>query len=87
MGCCMEYYRARFVTWAGRFSWRGGSRRGDANGTSGDCLGFTVLSSMVLAVLLVIVGVEQKPVTFVELENTATFMYWVRQESELRNTM
>jgi len=31
------------------------SRRGDANGTSGDCLDLTVLSSMVLAVLLVIV--------------------------------
>ena len=58
MGCYLEDYRARVGNWAGRFSWRGVSRRDDANGTAGDCLGLTVLSSMVLAVLLVIVGVE-----------------------------
>ena len=57
-------------TWAGRFSWRGVSRRGDVNGTTGDCLGLTVLSSTVLAVLLMIGGIEQNPVPVVEVKNT-----------------
>jgi hypothetical protein len=47
-----------YLGWEILVAWRGVSRRGDANGTAGDCLGLTVLSSMVLAVLLVIVGVE-----------------------------
>ena len=46
------------------------SRRGFANGRSGDCLVLTVLISMILAMLLVIGGVEQNPVPVVELENT-----------------
>ena len=46
------------------------SRRGDANGTTGDCLGFTVLSSTVLALLLIIGGIEQNPCPDVEVENT-----------------
>jgi len=50
------------------------SRRGDANGTSGDCLVLTVLSSMVLAVLLIIGGVEQNPCPVVEVENTVRFL-------------
>ena len=54
----------RVGTWAGRFSWCGVSRCGDTNGTSGDCLGLTVQSSMVLAVLLVIGGVERILVLF-----------------------
>jgi hypothetical protein len=70
MGCYLEDYRARVGTWAGRYSWRGFSRRGDANGTSGNCLGLTVLSSMVLVVLLIIGGVEQNPGPDVEVENT-----------------
>jgi len=70
MGCYLEDYSARVGTGAGRFSWRGVSRRGDANGTTGDCLGLTVLSSMVLAVLLMIGGVEQNPGPVVEVENT-----------------
>ena len=49
MGCDLEYYRARVGTWAGRCTWRGVFRHCDANGTTGDCLGLTVLSSMVLA--------------------------------------
>jgi hypothetical protein len=44
MGCYVEDYRARVGTWAGRFSWRGVARRGDANGATGDCLVLTVLS-------------------------------------------
>jgi hypothetical protein len=54
MGCYLADYRTRVGAWTGRYSWRGGSRRGDANGRSGECLGLTVLSSMVLAVLLII---------------------------------
>jgi len=69
VGCYLEDYRARVGTWAGRCAWRGRSRRGEANGTSGDCLGLTVLSSMVLAVLLIIGGVEQNPLPHMEVEN------------------
>jgi len=70
MGCYLEDYCARVGTWAGRYSWRGVSRRVDAIGTSVDCLGLTVLSSMVLAVLLVIGGVQQNPGPVLEVENT-----------------
>ena len=60
----------RVGSWAGRFSWRGAPRRGDANGKTGDYLGLTELSSVVLAVLLIIGGVEQNPAPVVEVENT-----------------
>jgi hypothetical protein len=56
-------------TWAGRFSWHCGPRHGDANQATGVCLGLTELSSMVLAVLLVIGRVEQNPAPVVEVEN------------------
>jgi hypothetical protein len=46
------------------------SRRGDPNGTTGDCMGLTVLRVMVLAVLLIIGGVEQNPGLVLETENT-----------------
>ena len=42
MGCYLEDYHARVGTWAGRFSWRGMARRGNANRATGDCLGLTV---------------------------------------------
>jgi len=74
MGCYLEDYCARVGTWVGRFSWRGVSRRGDANRTAGDCLGLMVLSSMVLTVLLVIGGVEQNPGPVVEVENTVRLL-------------
>jgi hypothetical protein len=70
MGCYLEDYHARVGAWAGRFSWHGVSRHGDANGKTGECLGLTVLSSMVLVVLLIIGGVEQNPGSVVELENS-----------------
>ena len=70
MGCDLEDYRARVCTWTGRFSWRGLSRRGDASGTTADCLVLTVLSFMVLAVLLIIGGVKQNPGPILEMENT-----------------
>jgi len=74
MGCTLEDYRAWVGTWVGRFSWGGVSRRGDANGTTGDCLGLTVLSFMVLAVLLIIGGVEQNPGPVLEVENTVRLL-------------
>jgi hypothetical protein len=58
MGCYLEDYCTRVGIWAGRFSWRGMSRRGDTNGTTGDCLGLMVLSSMVLAMVLISGRVE-----------------------------
>ena len=70
MGCYLEDYRAWVGTWAGRFSRRGVSRLGDANGTTGDCLGLTVLSSTVLEVLLIVGGVEQNPGPALEVKNT-----------------
>ena len=48
--------------------------RVDNNGTTGDCLGLTVLSSMILAVLLMICGIEQNPVPAVEVENTVRLL-------------
>jgi len=74
MGCCLEDYRARVGTWARKFTCRGVFRCADANGTSGDCLVLTVLSFMVLAILLVIGGVEQNPVPVVEVENTVRLL-------------
>src|SRR5215469_29921 len=74
MGCDLEIYRARVGTWAGRASWRGVPRRGDANGKTGDSLGLTVLSFMVLVVLLVIGGVEQNPGPALETENTVRLL-------------
>jgi len=74
MGCNLEDYRARVGTWAGRFSWRGVPKRGDANGTTGDCLGLTVLSSMVLAVLQMIGGIERNPGPAVEVENAVQLL-------------
>jgi hypothetical protein len=50
------------------------SRRGEANGTTGDCLGLTVLSWVVLSVLLMIGGIEQNPGPVVLEENTLRFL-------------
>jgi hypothetical protein len=74
MGCDLEDYRARVGTLAGIFSGLGMSRRGDANGTTADCLGLSVLSFMVLAVLLIIGGVEQNPGPVLEVENTVRLL-------------
>jgi len=61
-------------SWAGRVSWRGVPRRGDADGKTGEYLGLTVLSSVVLAMLLIIGGVEQNPGPVVEVENTVRLL-------------
>jgi len=70
MGGYLEDYRARVGTWAGRFLWCVVPSRGDANGKNGDCLGLTVLSSMVLVVLLMNGGIELNTGPVVEVENT-----------------
>jgi len=46
------------VAWRG-VAWRGVLRYGDDNGKTGDSLGLTVLSSVVLAVLIMTGGTEQ----------------------------
>ena len=74
MGCYLEDYRARVGTWAGRYTCRGVPKRGDANRDTGHCLGLTMLSSMVLAVLLVIGGVERNPGPVVEGGNTVQLL-------------
>ena len=70
MGCFLEDYRSRVGSWAGRVSWRCVPRRGDADGKTGEYLGLTVLRSVVLAMLLIIGGVEQHPGPVGEVENT-----------------
>ena len=60
--------------WVGIFSWLGSPRRGDTNETTVNCLGLAVLSSMILAVLLMIGGIEQNPVPVVEVENAARLL-------------
>jgi hypothetical protein len=67
VGFYLNDYRARVGTWAGRFSGRCVPRRGDANRTTGGCLGLTVLCSMVLAVLLLISGIKHNPGPVVEV--------------------
>jgi hypothetical protein len=62
-------------TWVGRFSWLDVSRRGDANRMTGDCLGLTVLSSMILAVLLMISGNEQNSGPVVKGENIVQLLH------------
>jgi len=64
----------RVGSWAGRFSWRGVPSRGDANGKTGDYLGLTVLSSVVLAMLLIIGGVDKNSGPVVEVENTVRLL-------------
>jgi hypothetical protein len=61
VGCHLEDCRPRVSTRPGRFSWSGVPRRGEANRIVGACLLLTMLSSVVLAVLLVTAGVEQNP--------------------------
>ena len=61
-------------TWAGRSSWRGVPRRGDAKRKTGGRLGLTVLCSMILAVLLIICGIEQNSGPVEEVENAVQLL-------------
>ena len=49
--------------------------RGHAKGTTGDCLGLTVLIAMILPVLLMIGGVEWNPCPVVEVEKAVRLIY------------
>ncbi len=46
----------------------------DSIGMTGECLGFTVLSCMILALLLIIGGVEQNPGPITKVENTVRIL-------------
>ena len=70
MGCYLYESRFRVGTWTGKFLCSGVHRRGEAKGTIRDCLGLTVLISVVLALLLMIGGTEKNPGAVVEVENT-----------------
>ena len=59
---------------AGRFWWWHVIRFADANRTTVDCLELTVLSSMILALLLTIGGIEQNPGPVLEVENTVRLL-------------
>jgi hypothetical protein len=74
VGCYLKDYWARVGNWAGRYFWHRLPRHGEANGMTGDYLGLTVLSSMVLAILLIISGIEQNPGPIVEVENTVRLL-------------
>jgi hypothetical protein len=74
MGCYLEDYRARVGTWAGRYTWRGGTKSGDDNGKTGKNLGSTMISFLILAVLLIIGGIEQNPGPAPESENTVRIL-------------
>jgi hypothetical protein len=74
MGCYLKDYRASVSTWAGTVSWHGVPRRGDANRRTGDFLGLTVLSSMVLAILLMMHGIKQNPGPVVEVKNAVRLL-------------
>jgi hypothetical protein len=58
----------RGVAWRG-VAWRVVSKLSDAIGTTGECLGFTMVSSMILVVLLIIGGIEQNPGPIAEVKN------------------
>ena len=79
MGCYLEDYKVRIGTWAGKISWYGVPRRGvpsrgvprrdNDKGTSGDCLGLTVLNSIIL-----FYETEQNSGPAVEVKNTVRLL-------------
>jgi hypothetical protein len=70
VGFYLESYWATVGTCVVRCSSRDMLRRREVNGTTSDCLGLTVLSSMILSVLLMTGGIEQNPGPAAEVENT-----------------
>lgn len=78
MGCYLEEYRARVGTWSGRLAWRVlaakrvAAKCSDDIGAKSKCLGLTLLSSMILAILLIIGGIEQNPGPSGEMDTTAS---------------
>jgi hypothetical protein len=88
MGCYLEDYRARIGIWAGRLSKRGVSRLGETNGTTGDCLELTVLNFGGFSCVTDDWWKwEESWCCCGSGEHRATLVYWVRQESEVGNSM
>ena len=56
-------------------AWRGLPRPGDANRTTGGCLGLSVLSSMVVVVLRMIGRIKQNPGSAVEVKNIVKLLW------------
>ena len=67
MGCYLEDYRARMGTWAAKTVWR--AQGSNINGQVRSYLANSCLCAAVLAILLVIVGVEQNPGPGVEVDS------------------
>jgi hypothetical protein len=63
------------VPGSGYSQWRVGFKRADDIGTTGKCLGLTMLSFVILTVLLLIGGIEQNPGPAAEMENTVRILY------------
>ena len=63
-----------YLGWEILVAWRGVSRCGDPNRTTGDCLVLTVLCSIVLAVLIMTGGTEHNPGPVVVVENTVRLL-------------
>jgi hypothetical protein len=72
MGCNLVVYRARVGTWAARTLWRVQSR--NSNGQVRSYLVNTCLCAAVMAILLVIGGVEKNPGPGVEGESFMQIM-------------
>ena len=88
MGCYLKDYQAKVGTWAGRFLWRGGPKRGDANRATGDCL---VINSAKFDGYSCFIsdwwsGAESWSRCGGDGHHT-TCMYWMQQEPEVRNPM
>ena len=73
MGCYLEDYRTRVGTWAARTVWRVQGR--NIKGQEKSYLANTFLCAAILAILLVIGGVEQNPGPGVEGESFMQVMY------------
>ena len=82
MGCYLEDDRARVGTWAARTVWR--AQGSNINGQVRTYLENSCLCALVLAILLVIGGVEQNPGPGVEVELYASY---VRENSSIGNTV
>ena len=59
----------------------------DDIGAKSKCLGLTLLSSLIIAVLLIIGGIEQNPGPSGEMDSTASDMYGVWKTSEVRHSV
>ena len=59
--------------WVPELSWLVVPKIGDFKQTTGECLGLSLLRSMILALLQIIGEIEQNTGLYVEVENTGRF--------------